>query len=197
MDRLFKLIYFAGLLAEIVIRTPYDRQRRKLPKVDQRITSTEWFVLNVLLLGLLVPMVYSFTPWLSFANYPWSEGTKKRAGVLGSVLLALALWLFWRSHRDLGSNWSPSLEVNSEQTLITRGVYRSIRHPMYASQFILSAAQPLLLQNWVAGFAGLLTFLPLYLLRVPREEQMMRDHFGAAYEAYCARTGRIVPWIKG
>jgi protein-S-isoprenylcysteine O-methyltransferase Ste14 len=55
-------------------------------------------------------------------------------GSIGTALLGAAIWLFWRSHRDLGKNWSPSLEISAQQTLITHGVYRTIRHPMYARQ---------------------------------------------------------------
>ncbi len=53
----------------------------------------------------------------------------------------------------------------------------------------------LLLQNWVAGWAGLALFAPLYVLRVPREERMMLDRFGEEYRAYMDRTGRVVPRI--
>ena len=100
------------------------------------------------------------------------------------------------AHRDLGANWSPSLEINSQQTLTTEGVYGVLRHPMYASQCLYSLAQALLLQNWIAGLAGLAAFVPMYLVRVPREEQMMLDHFGDAYRAYGERTGGILPRLR-
>ncbi len=194
MDRWFKAVYFAGLLIEIIVRVPYDRQRRRIPKIDQRVTATEYGLLEGLLLGMLVlPLAYSATPWLNFANYRLSPGARNRAGWLGSALLAAALWLFWRSHRDLGANWSPSLEIGAEQTLITEGIYRRIRHPMYASQWLWSLAQILLLPNWIAGWSSLATFLPFYLSRVPNEERMMLEHFGDAYRAYAARTGRVLP----
>jgi protein-S-isoprenylcysteine O-methyltransferase Ste14 len=64
---------------------------------------------------------------------------------------------------------------------------------MYASGWLLSLAQALLLQNWVAGPAGVVAFLPLYFVQVPREERMMLDHFGDDYRNYAAQTGRIVP----
>jgi protein-S-isoprenylcysteine O-methyltransferase Ste14 len=54
-------------------------------------------------------------------------------------------------------------------------------------------AQTLLLQNWIAGWAGLVLFLPMYVSRVPREEQLMMEQFGEAYREYVKRTGRIVP----
>ena len=198
IDRLFTLVYFAGLVVETVLRLPYERQRRQITKTDQRVSSTERGLLAALSVGgLILPLIYSLTGWLRFANYRWSPTTKVRAGSLGSLLLAAALWLFWRAHHDLGSNWSPSLEIGAQHTLITHGVYRRVRHPMYASGWLLGLAQALLVQNWIAGLATVAAFLPLYAMRVPREEQMMLEHFGDAYRAYAAQTGRIVPRLRG
>lgn len=194
MERLFKALYFAGVVVEIILRLPHERQRRQIPKTDQRVSRAERGLLAALFVGsFFIPLIYGLTGWLDFANYRWSPTTKVRAGSLGSLLLAAALWLFWRSHRDLGTNWSPSLEIGAQHTLTTQGVYRTIRHPMYASGWLSSLAQALLLHNWIAGIAGLVAFLPLYLVRVPQEERMMLDHFGDAYRAYCAQTGRLVP----
>jgi protein-S-isoprenylcysteine O-methyltransferase Ste14 len=196
MDQLFKAIYFAGILLQIIVRIPYARQRSQIPKTDQRVSRAERGLLGLLFMGLFViPLFFSLSSRLRFADYRWSPAAKARAGTLGSLILAAALWLFWRAHRDLGSNWSPSLEIGDRHTLVTEGIYRRIRHPMYASQCLWSLAQALLLQNWVAGPAGVVGFVPLYLVRVPREEQMMLDHFGDAYRDYAARTGRIVPRI--
>lgn len=198
MKQRFTAIYFAGVLVEILLRLPYDRQRRQIAKTDQRVTAAEQAVLGGLFAGILVlPLIYSLTRWLDGADYRLSPGARERAGWAGAGLLGAALWLFWRSHRDLGSNWSPSLEIGEQHTLVTGGVYSHIRHPMYASQVLWSLAQLLLLPNWIAGWAGLVTFLPLYLSRIPNEEQLMLDHFGEAYRAYCARTGRIVPRLRG
>jgi protein-S-isoprenylcysteine O-methyltransferase Ste14 len=67
---------------------------------------------------------------------------------------------------------------------------------MYASIWLWGIAQTLLLQNRIAGWAGLVLFLPLYLLRVPREERMMLNEFGEEYRAYMNRTGRIIPHLE-
>lgn len=194
MKRILSGIYFGGIVAEIVIRLPYERQRRQIQMHDRRVSSTERGVLGLLWIGtFLMPLLYSVTSWFDRANYRWSASTKARAGGLGAALLGAALWIFWRAHVDLGQNWSPSLEIGERQTLVTRGVYQRIRHPMYTSHWVWSIAQLLLLQNWVAGPASLLGFLPLYLSRVSSEEQMMLDHFGDDYRAYIARTGRVLP----
>jgi protein-S-isoprenylcysteine O-methyltransferase Ste14 len=194
MENLSRVVYFAGLVVEIIVRAPHERQRRRIPKTDRRITRAETGLFAGLSLAMFVlPAIYSLTNWLDFANYRLSPNAKARAGSIGAPILAAAVWLFWRSHRDLGTSWSPSLEIGAHQALVTEGVYRGVRHPMYASQMLWGLAQALLLHNWIAGVGGLLAYLPLYLVRVPREERMMLDNFGDAYRAYCARTGLIVP----
>jgi len=68
---------------------------------------------------------------------------------------------------------------------------------MYAAHLLWGIAQVLLLQNWIAGFAMLATSLPLYLVRIPREEQMMLEHFGEEYHLYMSQTGRVIPLLWG
>ncbi len=105
------------------------------------------------------------------------------------------MFVFWRSHADLGLNWSPSLEIREKHELITKGIYGIIRHPMYASQWLWVIAQPLLLQNWVAGVFNLIIFIPFYLLRVQAEEKMMIERFGEEYRDYMECTGAVLPKI--
>jgi len=200
MKRRLTAVYFLGMVVEIIVRTPYERQRNQIQKTDQRVSLAERGLLSWMTLGMFaLPLAYGLSKWLDFANYRLAPTTKKLAGGLGTGLLSAAVWMLWRGHRDLGANWSPSLEITTQQTLITEGVYRTIRHPMYTSQLLWGFAQALLLQNWLSGLGGLVAFLFLYFVRVPNEEQMMLDHFGDDYRAYCERTGRVLPrlWGKG
>ncbi|HET9493384.1 MAG TPA: protein-S-isoprenylcysteine O-methyltransferase [Chloroflexia bacterium] len=194
MHKLFKAIYFAAMVAETAIRAPYNTRRRNLPKQERRITPAEQGLLGALFFAMFVlPLVYSVSRRLDFANYRLSPSAGKLSGALGAVFMAAAVWVFWRSHRDLGANWSPTLEITEQHTLTTTGVYGKIRHPMYASQALWGVGQALLLQNWVAGFGALPAYVAMYLIRVPREEQMMLEHFGDEYREYSARTGGILP----
>jgi protein-S-isoprenylcysteine O-methyltransferase Ste14 len=107
--------------------------------------------------------------------------------------MAGGLWLFWRSHADLGESWSVTLELNAQHRLVTRGVYSRVRHPMYASFFVLGIGQALLMANWIAGFAGLVATWLLVVVRLPHEEAMMIEAFGDEYRDYMRHIGSVVP----
>jgi protein-S-isoprenylcysteine O-methyltransferase Ste14 len=191
---IFKIAYWAGLIIQLVVRAPFKKTWESGAKTIQRISLTENILLGLLTVGnLVVPLVYSVTNWLDFANY----NLPTWMGWLGVLLLACGLFVFARSHIDLKSNWSPSLEIRADHTLVTNGIYRIIRHPMYASQWIWVIAQILLLQNWLAGPIGLIFFIPFYFLRVQAEEKMMLDTFGEQYRVYMTKTGGVIPrWLK-
>ena len=138
---------------------------------------------------LLLPLLYLFTPLLGFADYrlpapvPW----------IGTATIVSSLRLFWRSHTDLGQNWSVSLELREGHELVTHGVYRHIRHPMYASIWLWAFGQGMMLQNWLAGWSVVAVFAVMYFSRIPREERLMCEAFGDDYRQYMHRTGRIIP----
>lgn len=187
---IFAAIYFVAIVVEMVIRAPLNQKRRQEKMSEQRVTGQERTLLGLLFLGMFfVPIIYAATNWLDFANYALPAW----AGWLGVLILAGALFVFWRAHADLGLNWSPSLEIREKHELITRGIYGVIRHPMYASQWLWVLAQPLLLQNWIAGLADLLVFVPFYFLRVKAEEQLMVESFGEQYQAYIQKVGGVLP----
>lgn len=187
---MLKIIYFTGMLTMLLIRILYRWRARTVQIVVNRKGALEILLLSQGFVGIMaIPLIYVFTPVLNFANYQLPSW----AGLVGTVVFALALLLLWRSHADLGRNWFRSLELRNGHQLVTDGVYKYVRHPMYAAFWIWGIAQPLLLQNWIAGWSPLLSFGTLYFLRVPREEQMMLDHFGEEYQSYINRTGRIIP----
>ena len=183
-------LFFCGLVVYIAIRHRFIKFTKSEQKIVRQVDATEKNLLAGMSIAvLLLPVLYLFTPLLSLADYqlpasvPW----------FGTALLLASLWLFWRSHVDLGKNWSVSLEVCENHQLMTHGVYRYIRHPMYASIWMWGLAQGMLLHNWLAGWAVLPAFAAMYFIRTPREERLMVDTFGEAYHQYAARTGRLVP----
>lgn len=141
-------------------------------------------------LGLgVVPGVYAITGFPRWATYE----PQLPLELAGAVVYACGLWLFRASHKHLGPSWSISLEVREHHRLVTQGVYRVIRHPMYSAFWLMAFGQLLLLNNVVAGPAGLAGFGLLYILRVKEEERMMLETFGEEYREYIEQTPRIIP----
>jgi protein-S-isoprenylcysteine O-methyltransferase Ste14 len=190
----WNLIYLAGLVVYIAIRGVFGARTKRNERIVSRVDWRDRALVGLVFIGnIVLPALYLGTSWLEFADYrfpafvPWA----------GTALMVMALWLFWRAHADLGLNWSITLEMRKDHELIVRGVYRAIRHPMYAAIFLFAIAQGLLLQNWLAGWGGFVSFAALYWFRVTREEKMMRDFFGEPYDQYAKRTGRLWPKVSG
>jgi protein-S-isoprenylcysteine O-methyltransferase Ste14 len=187
-----KAILVIGAVSWFLIRWPHQRRSWKTKtRLDQR-STLEKILLTCSFTGLgIIPFFYVISGRPRFADYTFQP----LLAWLGAAMFLASLWLFYRVHRELGRNWSDSLEVREQHALVTDGLYRYVRHPMYTAFFMWAVAQALLLPNWIAGPAGLVGFGTLFLFRVGREEQMMLDSFGDEYRAYMKRTARLIPGV--
>lgn len=178
-----------GYVAMTVIRAPYLRRSATEPVRERRRYSLDRMLLALTAVGNLGLPLAAVFGGLRFADHRlpgWELA-------LGVAVLAAGLWLFHRSHADLGANWSVQLELRTSHQLITRGVYARVRHPMYSALLLMGVAQLLLVPNWMAGPAGLMSMALLLVERLGREERMMVDAFGDGYRAYAQRTPRLLP----
>jgi protein-S-isoprenylcysteine O-methyltransferase Ste14 len=187
-----KIIWAIGVVGWFVIRLPHDRRSRRTARVRRASGLREKLLLSASTTGLgILPALYVFGHAFRFADYSLHPAQV----VIGGLIFAVALWMFYRTHKDLGRNWSVTLEVRDQHRLVTQGVYNSVRHPMYAAFWLWALAQAFLLPNWIAGPAGLIGFGILFFMRVEREEQMMIETFGDEYRSYMQRTARVVPGL--
>lgn len=181
-----------GIIAWCVIRYPHQRRARKLGVASHRRSLEERLLLSGTSIGLVaLPVVWLSTGFPSSLDY--SPNPVVQIG--GMVVMATFLWLFYAVHRQLGKNWSITLEIREEHKLVTEGLFKHIRHPMYTSFWLWGIAQFMLLPNWLAGAAGALTVAALYFRRVYREEAMLRETFGPDYDQYMSKTKRLIPWL--
>ena len=186
-----KAAVLAASMAMVVIRAPHGNRSRKVKVVRSRKGSLEVMLLILAWLSFFLPLLWVFKPIFAFADYP----LRPVPFALDVVCFVAGLWIFQRSHADLGDFWSITLEVREKHRLVTEGIYRRIRHPMYLGIFLYSLGQALLVPNWVAGPSYGLAFGLLFALRIRAEERMMRDEFPQEYDAYVARTKRLIPGV--
>jgi uncharacterized membrane protein YhaH (DUF805 family) len=87
----------------VAIRAPFQKTWKATAKTDRRVSRTEVILLGLLWVPMIIlPLIYSVTNWLDFANY----NLPAWMGWLGVFLLDCALLVFMRAHVDLKSNWS-------------------------------------------------------------------------------------------
>jgi protein-S-isoprenylcysteine O-methyltransferase Ste14 len=175
-----------------VIRYPYERRARRTPVANTERGPREYLLMTISATGFgVIPLIYICFNFPGWADYPFHP----IQAWLGVVVSVGSLVMFRLTHRALGRFWSVSLELREQHALVTDGVYRYVRHPMYTAFWLWAIAQALLLPNWVAGFAAMVGFGVLFFGRLGREEQLMLKSFGDDYRQYMARTYRLVPGI--
>ena len=189
---LAKLIWVCGVIGWYVIRYRFARRSKKIVIIRRDHKLRESILLAISATGLgVLPGLYVLIPVVTAADYsmqawqPW----------IGGLIFGLSLYIFRQTHRALGRNWSVTLEVREQHALITDGIYKFVRHPMYTAFWLWALAQAFLIPNAVVGPAGLVGFGTLYFFRVKKEESLMLETFGDEYRAYVKRTGRLVPRV--
>ncbi|MEO0441958.1 MAG: protein-S-isoprenylcysteine O-methyltransferase [Pseudomonadota bacterium] len=186
------LVWIGAMASQSIIRIPHARRNAQNNVVQDSKDMQEQILLAAMFLAMLFfPLLHIATNMFAFADYTLPNWATN----VGAILQLPFLWLFRRSHADLGKNWSVTLEVRDDHNLVTRGVYARVRHPMYTAIWIAALSQPLLIHNWIAGSLVIPAFAAMCILRIPREEAMMKDLFGAEYEDYAGQTGRLIPKI--
>jgi protein-S-isoprenylcysteine O-methyltransferase Ste14 len=100
-------------------------------------------------------------------------------------------FLVWVQH-SLGKHWSTQLRLRENHMLVTSGLYRRVRHPMYTVLFVLRLAIALATANMLILLIEGAQFA-VYYARIGKEEQMMLRKFGEEYRVYMMRTGRFLP----
>jgi protein-S-isoprenylcysteine O-methyltransferase Ste14 len=186
------ILWLTGIVTWYVIRFPFERRARRVQVVENRRTLIDTFGLAAAIVGQgVVPGIYVLTGKPAGADYQ----AHTWAIFLGAVLFFSGLWLFRRTHKELGKNWSISLEIREKHRLVDSGPYSVVRHPMYSAFLLLALGQILLLSNWVVGLSGIVGFSLLFFLRVRKEEQMMLETFGSGYSDYTKTTKRVIPFL--
>ena len=109
------------------------------------------------------------------------------------VLSSLAL-LHWRGKRDAKRDDVPMLAFEKTTTLVTNGIYRFIRHPMYGSLFLFCWGLFLKLPSLSGSLLAVSASIFLIATSCVEEKENL-NYFGEAYREYMKRTKRFVPFI--
>jgi protein-S-isoprenylcysteine O-methyltransferase Ste14 len=129
-------------------------------------------------------------PWLC---RPIWERNLTAYSIGTAMLMAGLLFSVW-ARRTLGANWSGTVTVKENHELIQSGPYRWVRHPIYTGLLVALTGSAIAQDLWTSALALALLFAALWI-KLLREEAWMRETFGEKYEAYCAKTARLLPFV--
>lgn len=187
-----KVLWILLVASWYLLRRPFDRRARRARLTVDRRPGADTVRLAISFTGFgIIPAIYVMSGQPRFASYEASPLLL----TLGVVCGIAALVLFRLTHKALGKMWSVSLQLKQDHKLVTTGIYKRVRHPMYTAFWLMALTQALLLPNYIAGLSGLVGFGFLFFSRIGPEEAMMEEAFGPEYHSYRARTWRVLPYI--
>ena len=193
-EDLIGLIFFFVMLALWIVFSLIFGLRKKPPKTAEQARDPKS------LSGLLLQSVGYALAWTiprrNFAPIlPMPKWAEIALTVAALVLAALSLWLMWRAIIVLGKQWAYVARIVEGHTLITEGPYSLVRNPIYTGMFGMLVATGLAASRWYTLIAAILFFLCGTWVRVRREENLLRQSFGAEFEVYRSRVPALVPWL--
>jgi len=134
-----------------------------------------------------------FTPIIA------GSGTRKLVAISASVfaigVAIFSVWLTTTAVRTLGKEWSLTARLVEGHKLATSGPYAYVRHPIYSGMLGMLLATGLAVSYWPALLAGLVVFFVGTIIRIRREEKLLREAFGEEFENYARRVPAIVPGL--
>ncbi|MFX1518129.1 MAG: methyltransferase family protein [Promethearchaeota archaeon] len=116
---------------------------------------------------------------------------------LGILLMIIGSIIMLSSRYQLNkhSYGGGSLSEEKEQTLLTQGMFKYIRHPIYAGGLVITIGLELAFRSLIILSLHTLIFLVIFRDRMQREETVLLNKFGNKYQEYINRTKRLIPFI--
>ena len=114
---------------------------------------------------------------------------------VGAALVSIAIVLYAIALGRLGKSWRLGIDRTTPGPLVTDGVYRWTRHPIYVAFDLLFVGTFLVLGR-VIFLLLVLVWIPLLHCFMLREERFLTELYDGAYRDYCRRVGRYLPWRR-
>jgi protein-S-isoprenylcysteine O-methyltransferase Ste14 len=144
--------------------------------------------------AILAGVLFNLDGW--FRNpFSWHQMISWALLVISLYLLIHSLVLLKRAGgQDTQRESDELLEFEKTTRLVTEGIYRYIRHPMYSSLLFLAWGGFFKSPSWVDGLIVSVATLALLATAHTEEAEDLR-YFGEAYEEYMRRSKRFIPYI--
>ena len=155
--------------------------------------SSRMFQAGLAFIGLM--LIFNFNNWFVSGWLTIRLIPREAPYVVGGAVLTVAGMLFsiW-ARAILGSNWSAAVTIKENHTLIRRGPYQIVRHPIYTG-LLLGLTGTSFVYGYTRCFVGVLVVGLAFWLKSQTEEQFMVQQFGQQYLEYRREVRALIPYI--
>ena len=185
-NMIYFILYYTGTLIDTIIR-PANESDRKADK--HTIILLIFFLMSpFFLIKMYFESLYLNPLYLSFWNHDIIM-------ILGLITYVIGLIIMLGSRIQLGKQASGRLKIQEDHELITSGIYKYLRHPIYLGGLIGVIGFCFVFHGFIIMFIVLALYFITFRNRMLYEEKILQEQFGEKYTDYMKKTKRIIPFI--
>ncbi|MFW9900133.1 MAG: methyltransferase family protein [Candidatus Thorarchaeota archaeon] len=149
------------------------------------------------LMGLLQPFLlilaylenlYIIAPFIPF----WNDLIVAYIGIIFLIIGGIIMVI---SRIQLGKYGTPVVHTGEEHKLVTNGLYKIVRHPMYFGAIMMTLGTYITFRSILLLIGAAISYVPLMRIRITVEEETLIGTFGDDYRNYIKRTRKLIPFI--
>jgi len=185
MKNIFVIIWIGWFLSEIVLNSLFRSEKNFTIKFDKNSLRLIWLTIIVsITLGVLIKsnLKCPITGSIWFRYY-------------GLIVIVIGMIFRLIAINTLGKFFTVDVSIHHSHKLITKGVFKYIRHPSYTGALLSFLGFAISLDNWLSL---IIIFFPVLLAfnhRINIEEIILKDQIGSEYIDYMKKTKRLIPMI--
>jgi protein-S-isoprenylcysteine O-methyltransferase Ste14 len=188
------LQYAAAVLGGLLFGAAVFAKRLSTPKSSEPATARS----RLSMFGIVVQSAAFFVAGAGRVRVT-TPALSPRSLIMSAIILGLGVagaWLFHRSAKALGANWSLVARMRTDHGLIRSGPFARVRHPIYLAMLLMLAALGLGLGH----IAGLIAAIPVFvagtLIRTREEDRLLGQQFGEDHARYVREVPAFIPFIR-
>lgn len=185
MKLFFHIVYACWLLSEIILNRVLRSRRGDQPLKGKQSLTIIWIA--AIAATVAAGNIAAYT---RFLITDWQG-----IGLLGIGLILLGMAIRFTAIISLGRFFTVDVAIRQGHSLKTDGMYRYVRHPAYTGSLLSFLGFGVSLNNWVSLVVVVIPVTAAFLYRIKLEEEMLKESFGADYEAYKRETYRLLPGV--
>lgn len=191
IDLILKILVLVALLAiRIYWNAAEEDANVRLPSTTTRRTQFRNRFRIVEVIFFLVLIIQCFI----YPILPFEPSMVTR--IIGIALFLSGVRLSVEGRRALGENWNHMIDyqVKQKQELVTDGIYKYSRHPIYAGFLLMMSGVEIILHSWL-WILVIITVFPFIYLQSKKEEAILARHFHKEYLKYLHTSKMFFPYI--